>query len=90
MAANLMILAPDTPDLNRLFLHVYSVFHEEIKAFGHESRMRLFVTLKSIIFDYIPAVYPEYYANYPYSLNKIYDLIEETINITRDKQRASA
>jgi hypothetical protein len=86
MATNLVILAPDTPDFNRLFLHVYSVFHEEIATLDHESRMRLFVTLKSIIFDYIPAIYPEYYANYPDSLNKIYDLVDETIS----KQRASA
>ena len=46
MTNNLMILAPETPDLNRLFLHIYCVFHDDIEAytemFGHESRMRLF------------------------------------------------
>ena len=86
MTYDLIFLEPDTPDLNRLFLHVYSVFHEEIGALDHESRMRLFVTLKSIICDYIPAVYPEYYTSYPDSLNKIYDLVDETIS----KQTASA
>lgn len=97
MKNNLMILAPETPDLNRLFLHIYSVFHDEIEAyteaFGHDSRMRLFVILKSIIFDYIPAVYPQYYANYPDSLNKIYDLIDEVIMAGHPKknpQKASA
>jgi hypothetical protein len=33
----------------------------------------------SIIFDYIPTVYPQYYSKYPDSSNKIFNLIAVTI-----------
>ena len=90
MASNIMILAPDSPDPTLLFLHVFSVFHEEIQSFGQENRMRLLDTLKSVLYDYIPAFYPQYYFNYPNTLDEIYDLVEETINISRKKQKVSA
>ena len=90
MTYDLIFLEPDSPDPTLLFLHVFSVFHEEIQSFGQENRMRLLDTLKSVLYDYIPAFYPQYYFNYPNTLDEIYDLVEETINISRKKQKASA
>ena len=40
----------------------------------------LLSSIKSIITEYIPAVYPQYLADYPDSLTCIYGLIKETIN----------
>ena len=55
MTYDLIFLEPDSPDPTLLFLHVFSVFHEEIQSFGQENRMRLLDTLKSVLYDYIPA-----------------------------------
>ena len=76
------IQAPDelnTPsDLEQLFLHVISRFYKEIDAYG-SNKTQLLSSIKSILTEYIPAVYPQYYSDFPDSLPDIYALIEETI-----------
>ena len=71
-------------DFEQLFLHVITHFYEEIdlygKAYGQDSKTKLLSSIKSIITEYIPAVYPQYLADYPDSLNCIYGLVKETIN----------
>ena len=71
-------------DFEQLFLHVISHFYEEIdlygKTYGPDSKTKLLSSIKSIITEYIPAVYPQYLADYPDSLNCIYGLVKETIN----------
>ena len=76
----------DTPfDFERLFLHVITHFYDEIKAYG--GRARLLIAVRSILTEYIPAMYPQYLADYPSSLPDIYALIEETIRINRELQK---
>ena len=82
------IQAPDelnTPsDLEQLFLHIISHFYEEIDAYGDKTQ--LLSSIKSIITEYIPAVYPQYYSDFPDSLPDIYALIEETIKINQERR----
>ena len=83
------IQAPDglnTPsDLEQLFLHVISHFYKEIDAYG-SNKTQLLISIKSIITEYIPAVYPQYYSDFPDSLPDIYALIEETIKINQERR----
>ena len=76
-------------DFEQLFLHVISHFYEEIdlygKTYGPDSKTKLLSSIKSIITEYIPAVYPQYLADYPSSLPDIYTLISETITINQDR-----
>ena len=77
----------NTPsDFEQLFLHVISHFYDEISSYG--SRTQLLISVRSILTEYIPAVYPQYLADYPSSLPDIYTLIEETIRIKREMQKA--
>ena len=82
------IQAPDelnTPsDLEQLFLHVISRFYKEIDAYGNKKH--LLSSIKSILTEYIPAVYPQYYSDFPDSLPDIYALIEETIKINQERR----
>ena len=82
------IQAPDglnTPsDIEQLFLHIISHFYEEIDA--HGDKTQLLSSIKSIITEYIPAVYPQYYSDFPDSLPDIYALIEETIKINQERR----
>ena len=78
----------NTPyDFERLFLHVITHFYDEIKACA--MRTRLLISIRSILTGYIPAVYPQYLDDYPSSLPDIYALIEETIRINREIQKAT-
>ena len=83
------IQAPDelnTPsDLEQLFLHVISRFYKEIDAYG-SNKTQLLSSIKSILTEYIPAVYPQYYSDFPDSLPDIYALIEETIKINQERR----
>jgi hypothetical protein len=85
------IQAPDelnTPsDFEQLFLHVISHFNEEIDAYGR-NKTQLLSSIKSILTEYIPAVYPQYFANYPDSLPDIYALVKETIKINQERSAA--
>ena len=72
-------------DLEQLFLHIISHFYEEIDAYG-SNKTQLLSSIKSILTEYIPAVYPQYYADYPDSLPDIYALIEETIKINQERR----
>ena len=72
-------------DFEQLFLHVISHFYDEINACGN--RTKLLSSIKSIIYDYIPAVYPQYLEDYPSSLDRIYALIAETVKINREVQK---
>ena len=82
------IQAPDglnTPsDIEQLFLHIISHFYEEIDAYGDKTQ--LLSSIKSILTEYIPAVYPQYYADYPDSLPDIYALVKETIKINQERR----
>ena len=71
-------------DLEQLFLHIISHFYEEIDA--HGDKTQLLSSIKSIITEYIPAVYPQYYADYPDSLTCIYALVKETIKINQERR----
>ena len=71
-------------DLEQLFLHIISHFYEEIDA--HGDKTQLLSSIKSIITEYIPAVYPQYYSDFPDSLPDIYALIEETIKINQERR----
>ena len=71
-------------DLEQLFLHIISHFYEEIDA--HGDKTQLLSSIKSIITEYIPAVYPQYYADYPDSLTCIYALAKETIKINQERR----
>ena len=83
------IQAPDelnTPsDLEQLFLHVISRFYKEIDAYG-SNKTQLLSSIKSILTEYIPAVYPQYFADYPDSLTCIYALVKETIKINQERR----
>ena len=83
-----MITAPKelyTPsDFEQLFLHIISHFDKEINAYGNKKQ--LLVSLKSILTEYIPTVYPQYYSAFPDSLPDIYALIEETIKINQERR----
>ena len=83
-----MITAPKelyTPaDFEQLFLHIISHFDKEINAYGNKKQ--LLVSLKSILTEYIPTVYPQYYSDFPDSLPDIYALIEETIKINQERR----
>ena len=83
-----MITAPKelyTPsDFEQLFLHIISHFDKEINAYGNKKQ--LLVSLKSILTEYIPTVYPQYISDYPDSLPDIYALIEETIKINQERR----
>ena len=85
-----MITAPKelyTPsDLEQLFLHVISRFYKEIDGYGNKKQ--LLSSLKSILTEYIPTVYPQYISDYPDSLEKIYSLIGETIHINQERRAA--
>ena len=70
-------------DFEQLFLHIISHFDKEINAYGNKKQ--LLVSLKSILTEYIPTVYPQYISDYPDSLEKIYSLIEETISINKER-----
>ena len=73
-------------DFEQLFLHVITHFYEEIDLYGKTyNKTKLLSSIKSIITEYIPAVYPQYLADYPSSLPDIYTLISETITINRDR-----
>ena len=76
-------------DFEQLFLHVISHFYEEIE-YGPDSKTKLLSSIKSIITEYIPAVYPQYLADYPDSLTCIYGLIKETINTANKLAGTSA
>ena len=82
------IQAPDelnTPsDLEQLFLHVISRFYKEIDAYGNKKH--LLSSIKSILTEYIPTVYPQYFADYPDSLPDIYALVKETIKINQERR----
>ena len=82
------IQAPDglnTPsDIEQLFLHIISHFYEEIDAYGDKTQ--LLSSIKSILTEYIPAVYPQYFADYPDSLTCIYALAKETIKINQERR----
>ena len=82
------IQAPDglnTPsDIEQLFLHIISHFYEEIDAYGDKTQ--LLISIKSILTEYIPTVYPQYYSDFPDSLPDIYALIEETIKINQERR----
>ena len=81
-------------DFEQLFLHVISYFYEEIdlygKTYGQDSKTKLLSSIKSIITEYIPAVYPQYLADYPDSLTCIYGLVKETINAANKLAGTSA
>ena len=83
------IQAPDglnTPsDIEQLFLHVISHFYEEIDAYG-SNKTQLLISIKSILTEYIPAVYPQYYSDFPDSLPDIYALVNETIKINHERR----
>ena len=83
-----MITAPKelyTPsDFEQLFLHIISHFDKEINAYGNKKQ--LLSSIKSILTEYIPAVYPQYYSDFPDSLPDIYALIEETIKINQERR----
>ena len=83
-----MITAPKelyTPsDFEQLFLHIISHFDKVINAYGNKKQ--LLVSLKSILTEYIPAVYPQYFADYPGSLPDIYALVKETIKINQERR----
>ena len=85
------IQAPDelnTPsDLEQLFLHVISRFYKEIDAYG-SNKTQLLSSIKSILTEYIPTVYPQYFADYPDSLPDIYALVNETIKINQERRTA--
>ena len=85
-----MITAPKelyTPaDFEQLFLHIISHFDKEIDGYGNKKQ--LLSSLKSILTEYIPTVYPQYISDYPDSLEKIYSLIEETIHINQERRAA--
>ena len=75
----------DSPaDIEQLFLHVISHFYEEINAYGNKKH--LLSSIKSILTEYIPTVYPQYFADYPDSLPDIYALIDETIKINHERR----
>ena len=82
------IQAPDllnTPsDFEQLFLHIISHFYKEIDAYGNKKH--LLSSIKSILTEYIPTVYPQYFADYPDSLPDIYALIDETIKINHERR----
>lgn len=69
-------------NFEQLFLHVISHFYDEINAYGN--REHLLSSIKSIIYEYIPAVYPQYLEDYPSSLDNIYALIAETVKINQE------
>ena len=71
-------------DLEQLFLHIISHFYEEIDAYGDKTQ--LLISIKSILTEYIPTVYPQYYSDFPDSLPDIYALIEETIKINQERR----
>ena len=81
------IQAPDelnTPsDLEQLFLHIIFYFYVKSDAYGDKTQ--LLSSIKSILTEYIPAVYPQYFSDYPDSLPNIYALIEETISINKER-----
>ena len=83
-----MITAPKelyTPsDFEQLFLHIISHFDKEINAYGNKKQ--LLVSLKSILTEYIPTVYPQYFSDYPDSLPDIYALVNETIKINHERR----
>ena len=83
-----MITAPKelyTPsDFEQLFLHIISHFDKEINAYGNKKQ--LLVSLKSILTEYIPTVYPQIFSDFPDSLPDIYALIEETIKINQERR----
>ena len=83
-----MITAPKelyTPaDFEQLFLHIISHFDKEINAYGNKKQ--LLVSLKSILTEYIPTVYPQNFSDFPDSLPDIYALIEETIKINQERR----
>ena len=83
------IQAPDglnTPsDIEQLFLHVISHFYEEIDAYG-SNKTQLLISIKSILTEYIPTVYPQYFSDYPDSLPDIYALVKETIKINHERR----
>ena len=85
-----MITAPKelyTPsDFEQLFLHIISHFDKEIDGYGNKKQ--LLSSLKSILTEYIPTVYPQYISDYPDSLEKIYSLIGETIHINQERRAA--
>jgi hypothetical protein len=77
----------DTPsDLEQLFLHIISHFYEEIDVY--KDKTQLLISIRSILTEYIPAVYPQYISDYPDSLEKIYSLIGETIHINQERRAA--
>ena len=82
-----MITAPKElythADFEQLFLHIISHFDKEID--GYENKKQLLSSLKSILTEYIPTVYPQYISDSPDSLEKIYSLIEETISINKER-----
>ena len=76
----------DSPaDIEQLFLHVISHFYEEIDAYG-SNKTQLLSSIKSILTEYIPAVYPQYFSDYPDSLPDIYALVKETIKINQERR----
>ena len=85
-----MITAPKelyTPaDFEQLFLHIISHFDKEIDGYGNKKQ--LLSSLKSILTEYIPTVYPQYISDYPDSLENIYSLIGETIHINQERRAA--
>ena len=72
-------------DFELLFLHVISHFYDEIITYGR--RTQLIISVMSILTEYIPFVYPQYFSDYPDSLPDIYTLVEETIKINQEKQK---
>jgi hypothetical protein len=78
-----MINAPF--DFEQLFLHIIIHFYDEIRAYDNSTR--LLISVKSILTEYIPVVYPQYLDDYPSSLPDIYALIDETIRINREIQK---
>ena len=82
----------NTPaDFEQLFLHIIPHFYEEIDLYGKTyNKTKLLSSIKSIITEYIPAVYPQYLADYPDSLTCIYGLVKETINAANKLAGTSA
>ena len=77
----------DSPaDIEQLFLHIIFYFYEKIDSYGDKTQ--LLSSIKSILTEYIPAVYPQYFSDYPDSLPNIYALIEETISINKERSAA--
>ena len=72
-------------DIEKLFLHIISHLYEEIDAYG-SNKTQLLISIKSILTEYIPTVYPQYFSDYPDSLPDIYALAKETIKINQERR----